>query len=122
MYKVYSMEINKLIESETVVVLTTHDEEWDKELRRLEELGIQPSNPISLEPEEKIVKYSCYIRNLTEVRQSYVEYKGELVEGVIVTSFGNNVELWDTPILLIRYKEFMEKYVYEKVNKDPQAK
>ena len=72
----------------------------DEQTRKFEEMGLEPVK------EERIVKYSFDATKVLEIRQTFVNYKEEPVDAVVVT-WGDNYE---TPPLMISYDEFKVKY------------
>lgn len=99
------MQINKFIETEVVIYL---DGESEEDIR-LQEMGIYNREEDNKE-EDRIVKYSFWLDNLIEVRQSLVYFNGEWLEAVVVTCGNTETgKLWKTPALLIPYNQFFSK-------------
>lgn len=103
------MDINKYIETEVVIYLDKSEDKDIEEVERLRDLGIfQPNISESEEVEEKIVKYSFWIGKLLEVRESLVHYKGDWLEGVVITTMEQG-KVMTTPVILIPYKDLFNK-------------
>ena len=86
--------MDNLIEFKILVILQNDN------IQKLLDMGIEPSEETT---DQKFVKYSFDPTNIVEVRQTYVEYKGEWLDAVVVTFTENNYE---TPPLLVHYDKF----------------
>ena len=63
-------------------------------------MGITPTEDTL---DEKFVKYSFDPSSISEVRQTFIKYKDEWLDAVVVTFGENNLE---TPPLIIHYDKF----------------
>lgn len=93
---------NNLLEFDVIIYLK--DDNAKKEANKLRDMGIEV--PEVEEKEEKIAKYSFNPSEIYEYRQTYVKYKGDILDAVTVTFTSH---LYETPALLIHYDEFKER-------------
>lgn len=101
--------MENLLEFKIVVTLV------DNEVQKLYDMGITPNDEDS---NEKMVKYCFDASNIKEMRQSYVKYKGEWLDAVIVSY---SEEYIMTPPLIIHYDE-LKKILDEYHNKNTTIK
>ena len=96
--------MNRMLEFEVLVILQ------DDQTQKWEDMGITPSED---NMEQRFVKYSFDPSTVVEMRQTFVEYKGEWLDAVVCTYTENNFE---TPPLLVHYNEF--KRMLDEYNKE----
>lgn len=85
------------------VVIYLKDSSKDLEVEKYLDMGI---DYVPEEQEERIVKYSFNPTKILEVRQTFVKYRGDWRDSVIVTYGDDNFE---TPPLLATFEEFKRK-------------
>src|SRR5699024_3611967 len=97
--KVKSINMEEQLEFEVVIYLK--DSSKDLEIEKYLDMGIDyvPEE----EQEEKIVKYSFNPTKILEVRQTFVKYRGDWRDSVVVTYGDDNFE---TPPLLTTFEKF----------------
>ena len=87
-------------------------EEDSRELEKLRNMGIEldPGNYDKEEKiEEKIVKYAFDCSHILEVRETFVEFKGDFQPSVLVAyKMAENV-IQETPPLLVSWEGFFKK-------------
>ena len=76
-----------------------------QELERLMNLGIEPSEDSSTD--DRIVKYKFDTSKIFEIRQTFVEYRGEHLDAVVAGYTVGNEVLF-TPAILMEYNEFLK--------------
>lgn len=85
------------------VVIYLKDSSKDLEIEKYLDMGIDIPEE---ELEERIVKYSFNPTKILEVRQTFVKYRGDWRDAVIVTYGDRDFE---TPPLLTTFEEFKRK-------------
>ena len=101
--------MDKLIEFQVLVIL--HDDN----VQKLLDMGITPTGDTL---DEKFVKYSFDPSLISEVRQTFIKYKDEWLDAVVVTFGENNFE---TPPLIVHYDKF-KKMINEHYTKSTETK
>lgn len=101
--------MNELLEFQVLIMIQ------DDSAQKFLDMGITPTES-SLE--ERFVKYSFDPSYIAEIRQTFVRYKGEWVDSVVVTFTENNYE---TPPLIVHYDEF-KKILNEHNTKNSKTK
>ena len=86
--------MENFLEFEVLIVLK------NEQTQKLIDMGIDPTE---IRMEHRFVKYSFDPSLISEFRQTYVKYKEEWLDAVIVTFGENNFE---TPPLIVHYDKF----------------
>lgn len=101
--------MENLLEFKIVITLV------DNEVQKLYDMGIVPNDENA---NEKMVKYCFDVSNIVEMRQTYVKYKEQWLDAVVVSY---SEEYIMTPPLVIHYDE-LKKILNEHHNKNIKIK
>ena len=93
--KQYKMD--ELLEFKIIVILQ------DDSAQKFIDMGITPTEDSIT---EKFVKYSFDATKISEIRQTFIKYKEQWLDAVVVTYGEDNYE---TPPLIIHYDEFKKQ-------------
>lgn len=108
------MYICDMVEFNCIIYMV--DPRKKEEEEKMKALGLDLPESSARIPKEKIVKYSFEGIHIKEVRETFVQYKGELHPAVIATFKITEDLVQETPPLLCSWDEFHSK-IYEQYNK-----